>query len=113
MTDWSCWRNRPAASLAAKPSTAVLISRSARAAARSGRPPSRSYCWRCSARRSTASAAATLARPAAGQHFTGSGVGAYSLTPAAWAALTTASAAQARATGAWQGRGAGTTARSA
>jgi hypothetical protein len=58
-------------------------------------------------------AAATLAWPAAGQHFTGGSVGAYSLTPAAWEALTTVSAAQARATGAWQGRGAGTTARSA
>jgi hypothetical protein len=41
MTDWSCWRNRPLASLAAKPRTAVLIRRSARAISASGRPPSR------------------------------------------------------------------------
>ena len=39
-------------------------------------------------------AAATLARPAAGRHFTGGRVGAYSLTPAAWQALTAADAAQ-------------------
>jgi hypothetical protein len=42
-------------------------------------------------------AAATLARPAAWQRFTGGSVGAYSLTPAAWQALTTAAAARARA----------------
>jgi len=42
MTDWSCWRNRPLASLAAKPRTAVLIRRSARATSAPGRPASRS-----------------------------------------------------------------------
>jgi biotin carboxylase len=51
-------------------------------------------------------AAATLARPAAGQYFTGGSTGAYSLTPAAWQALT------AHAAAASDGRGAGTTARS-
>ena len=39
-------------------------------------------------------AAATLAGPAAGQRLAGGGVGAYSLTPAAWQALTAAGAAQ-------------------
>jgi hypothetical protein len=51
MTDWSCWRNRPLASLAAKPRTAVLIRRSARATSASGRPPSRSAA--CTASRTT------------------------------------------------------------
>jgi hypothetical protein len=37
-------------------------------------------------------AAATLARPATWRHFTGGSVGAYSLTPAAWHALTTTDA---------------------
>ena len=45
-------------------------------------------------------AAATLARPAAGRHFTGGSVGAYSLTPAAWQALTAADAAQRHVAGA-------------
>ncbi len=42
-------------------------------------------------------AAATLARPAAWQRFTGGSTGAYSLTPAAWHALTAAGAARANA----------------
>ena len=44
-------------------------------------------------------AAATLARPATGRYFTGGGVGAYSLTPAAWHALVAADAARATAPG--------------
>ena len=39
-------------------------------------------------------AAATLARPAAWQRFTSGSVGAYSLTPAAWHALTASGAAR-------------------
>jgi hypothetical protein len=39
-------------------------------------------------------AAATLARPATWRRFTGGSVGAYSLTPAAWQALTAAGAGQ-------------------
>ena len=42
-------------------------------------------------------AAATLARPAAGRRLTGGGVGAYSLTPAAWQALTASGAARTQA----------------
>jgi hypothetical protein len=57
-------------------------------------------------------AAATLAWPAAWQRFTGGSVGTYSLTPAAWQALTACHAAGAGAAGASHGRGAGTTARS-
>ncbi len=57
-------------------------------------------------------AAVTLVQPAAGRRFTGGSVGAYSLTPAAWHALAASSAAAAHAPDAWQGRGAGTTARS-
>jgi len=53
-------------------------------------------------------AAATLARPAVWQHFTGGSVGAYSLTPAAWQALR----ARADAPDASHEGGAGTTARS-
>ena len=45
-------------------------------------------------------AAATLARPAAWRRFTGGSVGAYSLTPAAWQALTAADAGQRRVPGA-------------
>jgi len=57
-------------------------------------------------------AAVTLARPAEWRRFTAGSTGAYSLTPAAWHALTASAAARAHAPGASHGRGAGTTARS-
>src|SRR5216117_2361783 len=60
MTDWSCWRNRPLASLAAKPRTAVLIRRSARATSLSGRPPSRNAA--CTVSRTTRAAGVTAGR---------------------------------------------------
>ena len=57
-------------------------------------------------------AAITLVQPAAWRRFAGGSTGAYSLTPAAWHALTASGAARAHAPDAWHGRGAGTTARS-
>src|SRR5689334_6045293 len=79
-TDWSCWRNRPVASLTAKPRTAVLIRRSARATSASGTPPSRSAAW-------TASRAMRAAGVTAGRvSSSGKAVGwrrAVSLIPAA------------------------------
>ena len=57
-------------------------------------------------------AAITLVQPAAWRRFTGGSTGAYSLTPAAWHALTASGAARAHAPDVWHGRGAGTTARS-
>ena len=57
-------------------------------------------------------AAITLVQPAAWRRFTGGSVGAYSLTPAAWHALTASGAARAHAPDASHGREAGTTARS-
>jgi len=57
-------------------------------------------------------AAITLVQPAAWRRFAGGSTGAYSLTPAAWHALTASGAARAHAPDAWHGRGAGSTARS-
>ena len=57
-------------------------------------------------------AAITLVQPAAWRRFTGGSTAAYSLTPAAWHALTASGAARAHAPDASHGRGAGTTARS-
>ena len=85
MTDWSCWRKRPAASLAAKPRTADYHG------SREELTPGGGDLL--AGLPVALTALAMLLRPAAWRSFASGSTGAYSLTPAAWEQLRRAGAA--------------------